>query len=42
MVAEKVEKLSIIEKIERGRQQSRNGDTISEAELDADIETWFE
>jgi len=37
-----VEKLIFIDKIERSRQQSRNGEVISEEELSADIEKWFE
>lgn len=37
-----VEKLIIIDKVERARQQSRNGEVITEEELDADIEKWFE
>lgn len=37
-----VEKLIIIDKIGRGKQQSANGDVISEDQLQQDIEKWFE
>ena len=41
-IDELVEKLIIIDKVERARQQSKNGEVISEEELDADVEKWFE
>lgn len=37
-----IDKLIIIDKIERGNQQSLNGDVISESDLDKEIEAWFE
>ena len=36
-----IERLILIEKIERGNQQSEKGDVISENELDKEIEKWF-
>lgn len=36
-----VEKLILIEKIEKGEQQSLNRETISEVELERDIDEWF-
>ncbi len=39
---ELIEKLLIIEKIDKGEKQSKNGETISEEELDKEIEKWFE
>ena len=40
-IDELVERLILIEKIERGNKQSENGEVISESELDRDIEKWF-
>lgn len=37
-----VERLILIEKIEKGNQQSKNNETISESELDKEINKWFE
>lgn len=36
-----VDKLILVEKTERGIQQSINGEVISEDELDIEIEKWF-
>jgi len=41
-IDELVEKLILIEKIENGEKQSLNGETISEVELDSEIDKWFE
>ncbi len=41
-IDELIEVLVLIEKIEKGNKQSENGDVISEAELDKEIEKWFE
>ncbi len=41
-IDELVEKLILIEKIENGEKQSLNGETISEIELESDINKWFE
>ncbi len=35
------EKMYVIEKVENGMEQSKNGQTISEEELDKEIEKWF-
>ena len=35
------EKMYVIEKIEIGLEQSKKGQTISEDELDKEIEKWF-
>ncbi len=40
-IDELVERLILIEKIERGIQQSDNGEEISEQELDKEISKWF-
>jgi len=40
-IDELVERLILVEKIERGNKQSENGEVISESELDRDIEKWF-
>jgi len=40
-IDELVERLILIEKVERGLVQSQKGQTISEAELDKEIEKWF-
>ncbi len=37
-----VERLILIEKIEKGNHQSETGETISESDLDNQIEKWFE
>jgi len=37
-----MDKLIVIDKVERARKQSRNGEIISEDELNADIEKCFE
>ncbi len=36
-----VEKLILLQKIEKGIEQSDNNDVISEEELDKEIEEWF-
>ncbi len=38
---ELIERLILIEKIELGNQQSENGKTISELDLDKEIQKWF-
>lgn len=38
---ELIERLLFIEKVEFGIQQSENGETISEAELENEIGKWF-
>ena len=40
-IDELVERLILIEKIERGNKQSKQGEVISEAALDKEIEKWF-
>jgi Zn-dependent alcohol dehydrogenase len=40
-IDELVERLILIEKIERGYQQSERGNYVSESDLDNDIEKWF-
>ncbi|WP_046757450.1 hypothetical protein [Kordia jejudonensis] len=40
-IDELVERLILVEKIDRGNTQSENGEVISEAELDNEIEKWF-
>jgi hypothetical protein len=35
------EKMYVIEKIEKGLEQVRNGETVSEEDLDEEIESWF-
>lgn len=37
-----IDKLIIIDKIERGNQQSLNGEVISEDELNNEMKKWFE
>lgn len=39
---ELIDKLIIIEKIEKGNMQSEKGEVISETELDKEIMKWFE
>lgn len=38
---ELIERLLLIEKIEKGREQSRNGQTISHEEVKQLVKTWF-
>ncbi len=38
---ELIERLILIEKIESGNKQSENGEVISEAEMENEIEKWF-
>ncbi len=38
---ELIERLILVEKIELGIQQSEKGETISESELNKEIEKWF-
>jgi|TARA_R110002110_G_scaffold208363_3_gene420683 hypothetical protein len=40
-IDELVERLILVEKIDRGNKESEMGDVISEAELDNEIEKWF-
>lgn len=40
-IDELVERLILIEKIERGNKQSKQEEVISESELDKEIEKWF-
>ncbi len=41
-IDELIERLILLEKIERGNKQSENGEVITDAELDIEIEKWFE
>ena len=41
-IDELIEELLIIDKVETGIEQSKKGTTISETELDKEIEKWFE
>ncbi len=41
-IDELIEQLILIEKIELGNKQSKNGEVISEAEMENEIEKWFE
>ncbi|MFC2100275.1 hypothetical protein ACFLRZ_00445 [Bacteroidota bacterium] len=41
-IDELIDRLILIEKIDRGIKQSENGEVISEAELDNEIKKWFE
>ena len=41
-IDELVERLILVEKIERGNNQSENGEIISGSDLDNDIKKWFE
>lgn len=36
-----IERLILIEKIEKGNQQSLKGEVISEQEMDKEVEKWF-
>ena len=38
---ELVERLLLVEKIEKGREQSRNGQTVSQEEVEQLVKTWF-
>ncbi len=40
-IDELIERLVLIEKIEKGLKQSEDDDVISEDELNAELETWF-
>lgn len=40
-VDELIGKAILIDKIERGDRQSENGETISEEDLDKEMEKWF-
>ena len=41
-IDELIEKLILIEKVEMGREQSKRGDVVSEAELEYEVKKWFE
>ena len=41
-IDELIERLILIEKIERGNKQSENGDVIADEDLNKEIEKWFE
>ena len=38
---ELIEKLLLVEKIERGLKQSKNNETLTENQLDDEIKSWF-
>ena len=40
-IDELIEKAILINKIERGDEQSKTGDTISEEELEKEMQKWF-
>ncbi len=40
-IDELVERLILVEKIDRGNQQSEKGEVITDSELDNEIEKWF-
>ena len=40
-IDELIEKAILIDKIERGDEQSKKGDTISEDELEKEMQKWF-
>lgn len=40
-IDELIEKLILIEKVEIGREQSKRGDVVSEAELEYEVKKWF-
>ena len=40
-IDELIENLILIEKIDKGNEQSEKGDVISETELDKEIKKWF-
>ena len=37
-----IERLILVEKIEKGKTQSENNEIISESEFDKEIDQWFE
>lgn len=41
-IDELIEKLILIEKVEMGREQSKQGDVVSEEELEYEVKKWFE
>ncbi len=41
IIDELIEKLILIEKVERAEEESRTGKIISEKELDEEMEKWF-
>nr|WP_322626081.1 hypothetical protein [uncultured Flavobacterium sp.] len=41
-IDELIEKLIIVDKVETGRKQIINGNTLTEEELDNEIDKWFE
>ncbi len=41
-IEELIERLIVIDKIERGKEQSENGEVVSESEINTQIEKWFE
>ena len=41
-IDELIENLILMEKIETGNRQSENGEVISDAEMENEIEKWFE
>jgi len=41
-IDELIDRLLFIEKVERGIEQSKKGEVISEEELDKEIKKWFE
>ncbi len=41
-IEELIERLIIIDKIERGNEQSEKGEVLSESELNNEIGKWFE
>jgi len=38
---ELIEKLLLVEKIERGLKQSKNNETLTENQLDDELKSWF-
>lgn len=40
-IDELVERLILLEKIDRGNKQSENNDILSESDLDKEMDTWF-
>lgn len=36
-----IERLILVEKIEKGNEQSLNGEVVSENDLDKEVEKWF-
>ena len=40
-IDELIEKAILIDKIERGNEQSKKGNTISEEELEKEMQKWF-